>query len=235
MADENALLVVIETHAPDDPAPILRRLHATLPAADVLVLTDGPCASSDTVHVLSATEPAAGLEWAVRHGYQVVVELAADGSHAPEDVPRLLDAVQDADVVIGSRYVPGGHTVNRPRHGRLLARAANFYATVALGVPVTDVTSGFRAYHRRVLQALPLTGLATPAWRIELVRRAAHTGHTVVEVPVTITAQDPGPGVATIRDTFVTVTRWGIRRRVEQLRTLFRPRTRPRVNSDTAR
>ena len=84
----------------------------------------------------------------------MVVEMDADGSHAPEDLPALLAALDDADLVIGSRYVPGGQVLNWPAHREWLSRGGNLYSRLALGVPIRDITGGYRAFRRRVLEEL---------------------------------------------------------------------------------
>jgi dolichol-phosphate mannosyltransferase len=115
------------------------------------------------VHVLHRTCKAglgaaytAGFAWAREHGYDVVVEMDADGSHSPEQLPRLLAALADADLVLGSRWVPGGEVVNWPATRELLSRGGNAYTRRVLGLPLQDATGGFRAYRRTVLDALPL-------------------------------------------------------------------------------
>jgi hypothetical protein len=98
----------------------------------------------------------AGFAWASEHHYEAVVEMDADGSHAPEDLPALLSAAEDADLVLGSRYVPGGRLQNWPRRRELLSRWGNRYVRTALGVPLRDATGGYRAFRAEVLRALPL-------------------------------------------------------------------------------
>ena len=98
----------------------------------------------------------AGFQWGLERGYDVLVEMDADGSHAPENLPRILAATSVGDLVIGSRYVAGGHVVNWPMRRMVLSKAANLYARLALGVGLHDITAGYRAYKAEVLRALPL-------------------------------------------------------------------------------
>ncbi|MBY8853252.1 glycosyltransferase, partial [Saccharothrix sp. MB29] len=146
------VLVVIPTYNErDNIGTIVKRLHAALPQVHVLVVDDGSpdgtgkvademAAADDRVHVMHRTEKAglgaayvAGFRWALERRYAVVVEMDADGSHAPEDLPRLLDALEDADLVLGSRYVPGGSTVNWPKYRQLISRGGSVYSRLALG------------------------------------------------------------------------------------------------------
>ena len=95
----------------------------------------------------------AGFDWGLARDYDVLVEMDADGSHAPEQLPRLLAALSSADMVLGSRWVPGGAIVNWPRRREVLSRGGNLYVRMALGVDLHDATGGYRAYRREVLEA----------------------------------------------------------------------------------
>jgi dolichol-phosphate mannosyltransferase len=155
----------------------------------------------------------------------VIVEMDADGSHAPEDLPRLLDALQDADLALGSRYVPGGRVVNWPKRRELLSRGGNLYSKLALGVGVNDITGGFRAYRRRVLESLVLDDVASQGYcfQVDLAWRTVQAGFCVVEVPITFTEREIGDSKmsgAIVREALVRVTRWGLRHRAEQVRSL---------------
>ncbi|RKT54967.1 polyprenol monophosphomannose synthase [Saccharothrix australiensis] len=253
MADQQAqpdrelgpVLVVIPTYNErDNIGKIVKRLHAALPAVHALVVDDGSpdgtgrlademAAADDRVHVLHRTEKAglgaayvAGFRWALDRGYEVVVEMDADGSHAPEDLPRLLDALRDADLVLGSRYVPGGSTVNWPWHRQLISRGGNVFSQVALGTSVKDITGGFRAFRAEVLRRLKLDTVASQGYcfQIDLAWRAIELGHRVVEVPITFTEREIGESKMSgniVREALLRVTKWGLRRRYTQLRGLF--------------
>jgi dolichol-phosphate mannosyltransferase len=239
------VLVVIPTYNElDNLAPIVSRLHAALPAAHVLVvddnspdgtgeLADRMAAGDDRVHVMHRTEKVglgaayvAGFRWGLGNGYAVIVEMDADGSHAPEDLPRLLDALQDADLAIGSRYVPGGRTVNWPRSRWVLSRGANLYSKLALGVKINDITAGFRAYRRHVLEALALDEIASHGYcfQVDLAWRTVQGGFSVVEVPITFTEREIGESKmsgSVVREAFVRVAQWGLEHRTEQVRRLL--------------
>ncbi len=112
----------------------------------------------------------------------------ADGSHRPEDLGRLLEASDDgADLVLGSRWVPGGGVVNWPWYRRLISRGGTFYAQLMLGIPIKDATGGYRAFRRETLERLPLDEVASQGYcfQIDMARRVLDAGMTIVEVPIT--------------------------------------------------
>lgn len=248
MADQlEPVLVVIPTYNErDNLEPIVTRLHAALPRAHVLVVDDGSpdgtgdladeLAKADTagrVHVLHRTEKnglgaayVAGFTWGLERDYAVLVEMDADGSHSPEDLPRLLDALTDADLVIGSRWVPGGKVLNWPARRQFLSRGANFYSRMALGAKVKDITAGFRAYRREALEKIRIDNVASQGYcfQIDLGWRTIEAGFTVVEVPITFTERERGQSKMSgdiIREALIRVTKWGLRRRGTQLRSMF--------------
>ena len=240
------VLVVIPTYNErENLGPILDRLHKALPDVDVLVVDDGSpdgtgeladerAAANERVHVMHRTEKSglgaayiAGFRWGLARGYETIVEMDADGSHAPEDLPRLLDAVSDADLSIGSRYVPGGSVVNWPFRRQVLSRGANVYTQVALGMRIRDITAGFRAYRRHVLEKLALDEVASHGYcfQIDLTLRTADAGFEIVEVPITFTEREIGESKMSgsiIREAFMRVASWGLQRRVQQVRRLVK-------------
>jgi dolichol-phosphate mannosyltransferase len=243
--ERSRTLVVIPTYDERASLPvILRRLHDAVPAAQALVvddaspdgtgeLADALAAADGRVHVLHRTAKAglgaayvAGFRWALARDYDVVVEMDADGSHAPEDLPRLIDTLtgspRGADLVLGSRYVPGGRVVNWPWHREWLSRGGNLYSRMALGVHIHDVTGGFRAYRREVLDHLDLDTVASQGYcfQVDLAWRAIRAGFTVVEVPITFTEREQGQSKMTggiVREALWRVTVWGARHRLAQL------------------
>ncbi len=240
------VLVVIPTYNErDNIEPIIKRLQAALPKAHALVVDDGSpdgtgeiadklAASDERVHVMHRTEKAglgaayvAGFHWGLEKGYAVLVEMDADGSHSPEDLPRMLDALTDADLVIGSRYVPGGKVVNWPKRRYFFSWGANFYTRIALGAKVKDITAGFRAYRREVLEKIKLDTVASRGYcfQIDLAWRTIESGFTVVEVPITFTERITGHSKMTgdvVREALFRVTKWGLRRRGTQIRSLVK-------------
>ena len=219
------------------------RIRESTPEADVLVaddnspdgtgdLADKIAESDPRVHVLHRTEKAglgrayiAGFTWALERGYDVIVEMDADGSHRPEDLPRLLDALVGsagefgADAVIGSRYVPGGTVVNWPKSREFLSRGANIYNQIMLGVSVKDATGGFRAYKAATLRKIDLTSIESAGYcfQIDMTLRVLQAGLTLTEVPITFVEREHGASKmsnAVIREAFFRVAQWGIAARL---------------------
>jgi dolichol-phosphate mannosyltransferase len=239
------VLVVIPTYNErENLTPILHRLHETLPDVHALVVDDGSpdgtgeladklAADDERIHVLHRTEKAglgaayvAGFRWGMERDYATIVEMDADGSHAPEDLPRMLEALKDADLVLGSRYVPGGSVVNWPKHRELLSRAANLYSRLALGMKVREYTAGFRAYRRDVLENLALDEIASRGYcfQIDLAWRTLQAGFDVVEVPITFTEREIGQSKMSssiIGEAMLRVGVWGARHRWGQLRRMI--------------
>ncbi|GAA5123353.1 polyprenol monophosphomannose synthase [Haloechinothrix salitolerans] len=240
------VLVVIPTYNERDTlGGVIERLLETVPAAHVLVVDDGSpdgtgeladelAADDERVHVLHRTEKAglgaayiAGFRWGLARQYATLVEMDADGSHAPEDLPRVLAALQGADLVLGSRYVPGGRVVNWPKRRQLLSRGGNLYSRLALGVSIRDITAGFRAYRASVLEKLPLDDIASQGYcfQIDLAWRTVRSGFTVAEVPITFTERELGQSKMSkdiVLEAVLQVGRWGLRRRGEQVSGLLR-------------
>src|SRR6201996_5225681 len=165
---------------------ISSRLRAAVPDADLLVVDDNsPDGTGDLadklteadahVHVLHRTEKAglgrayvAGFTWALGNGYDLIVEMDADGSHRPDDLPKLLTVVQKADAVIGSRYVPGGTVVNWPKSREFLSRGANIYNRIMLGVRIRDATGGFRVYRAATLRTIGLESIESAGYCFQI-------------------------------------------------------------------
>ena len=129
----------------------------------------------------------AGFNWALQRNYTHIIEMDADFSHHPAALPRLLAASRNADVVLGSRYVRGGRTVNWPLHRKVISRAGSAYARRVLGVNVRDLTGGFKCFRRHVLELMDLENVSATgyAFQIELTYRAIQRGFRVVEIPIT--------------------------------------------------
>lgn len=240
------ILVIIPTYDERENLPlILERLFASVPAAQVLVADDGSpdgtgevadewAARDERVHVLHRTEKAglgaayiAGFGWGLDHGYDVLVEMDADGSHPPEQLPRLLDALQHADLVLGSRYVAGGQVVNWPRRREWLSRGGNLYSRLALGVRIYDITGGYRAYRAEVLKSLALDDVASTGYcfQVDLAWRTVRAGFRVTEVPITFTERQIGESKMSgsiVREALLKVTVWGAAHRWRQLTGVFR-------------
>lgn len=233
-------LVVIPTYDERTTLPTtLAALRAAVPDADVLVVDDAsPDGTGDVANAWAARDPhvrvlhrsgklglggayVAGFGWALERGYDVVVEMDADGSHRAEDLPAILARLDRADLVLGSRWVPGGRVVNWPRHRRWLSRVGNTYTRWALGLPLHDATGGFRAYRAAALAGLGLGDVASQGYcfQIDMARRVLAAGHRVVEVPITFVERVEGRSKmsrAIVVEALLRVTAWGARRRMQQ-------------------
>jgi dolichol-phosphate mannosyltransferase len=241
-------LVVIPTYNEIENLPlVLGRLHAAAPEVHALIVDDGSpdgtgalademAADRDWLHVLHRTTKeglgaayVAGMTWGLRRGYEAIVEMDADLSHRPEDVPRLLRELDSADVVLGSRWVSGGGVSNWPFRRKLLSKGGNLFAQVALGLPLRDATGGFRAYRREALLAIDLPSVRSQGYcfQIELAFRAIRAGMTVTELPIHFV--DREHGVSKMAGSIVTesikrLTVWGLQERSRQLRSVLRGR-----------
>ncbi len=220
---------------------ILDRLRASAPDLDVLVVDDGsPDGTGDIAdkfaehddHVSVLHRPAkaglgaayrAGFAWGMDRQYDILVEMDADGSHLPEQIPRLLQALPDADLVLGSRWVSGGRVVNWPRRRVLLSRGGNLYTRWALGVGLHDATGGFRVFRRTTLEGIDVATVTSQGYcfQIELARRTVERGFRVVEVPITFVEREQGESKMSgeiVREALVRVTQWGLAHRLAQAR-----------------
>lgn len=162
----------------------------------------------------------AGFEWARNAGYDVVVEMDADGSHPAETLPEMLDALSTAPrpgLVIGSRWVAGGAVVNWPRSRLLLSRTANTYARLALRMPTRDITAGFRAYPIDVVTAITSDiDSRGYSFQIEMALRVFDAGYRIVEVPIVFREREDGVSkmsTSIVIEAMTGVTRWGLQRR----------------------
>ena len=234
-------LVIIPTFNERENLPlIVARVRKARPDVHILVVDDGsPDGTGQLADELAAAEPdriqvmhrtakdglgaayLAAFAWGLERGYSVLVEMDADGSHAPEQLYRLLDAIDNgADVAIGSRYVDGGTVRNWPYRRLVLSRTANTYARVLLGVGIHDITAGYRAYRREVLEKLDLPTVESKGYcfQVDLTWRAINHGFTVAEVPITFTERELGVSKmsgSNIREALVKVAQWGIGGRVK--------------------
>jgi dolichol-phosphate mannosyltransferase len=246
MVDDTSgrLLVVMPTY--NEAATVrkvVERVRAAVPTAEVLIVDDsspdgtGEIADSlaqldSHVHTLHRARKeglgkayVAGFRWGLERAFDTFVEMDADGSHQPEELPNLLAALRDADVVLGSRYVAGGRVVDWPWHRELLSRGGNRYSRIALGVPLRDITGGYRAYRASALRRLELATVASAGYcfQVDLAWRAVRSGLRVAEVPITFVERTEGASKmsgAIVREALWQVTRWGIAYRAGQLREL---------------
>ena len=243
--------VVIPTYNESDNIRLITaRVRSAVLAADLLIVDDNSpdgtgqiadelAAADQHIHVLHRSAKAglgaayiAGFEAALADGYDTIVEMDADGSHQPEELPDLLAALGSADIVLGSRWMAGGKTLNWPKSRELLSRAGNAYARMMLGTPLRDITGGYRAYRASALSKIGLENIESVGYcfQIDLVRRAVQAGLTVAEVPITFVERINGASKmskAIVLEALWRVTQWGIASR-------FRGR-RQRITSSSGR
>lgn len=232
-----ALVIIPTYNEAENIKPIVSRVRAAVPEAHVLVaddnspdgtgkLADELAAEDDQVQVLHrkgkeglGAAYLAGFRWGIEHGYGVLVEMDADGSHKPEELPRLLTALKGADLVLGSRWVPGGRIVNWPKSREVISRGGSLYSRLLLDVPLRDVTGGYRAFRKETLEGLGLDAVASQGYcfQIDLARRALKAGYHVIEVPITFVEREYGDSKMS-RDIALEalwrVAAWGVEERV---------------------
>jgi len=201
----NDTLVIIPTYNEiDNLVPVIGRILDSGAAVDILVvdddspdgtgkLADTLAVQSDRIHVLHRTVKSglgdayrAGFGWGLSRGYDFLVEMDGDGSHRPEHLPDLLAAAQQADVVLGSRWVAGGGAPNWSFRRTLLSRAGSFYARTALRLPIRDVTGGYRVFRASALRRIDYRQVVSQGYcfQVEMAWRADAAGLTVVERPI---------------------------------------------------
>ena len=248
-------LVIIPTYNElENIARIISRVREAVPDAHILIaddnspdgtgrLADEIAGADDHVHVMhrlgkEGLGPAylAGFERGLNDGYEVLVEMDADGSHQPEQLPELLTALADADLVLGSRWVKGGEVVNWPKSREALSRAGNLWTRIMLGIPLRDATGGFRAFRRKTLLGLELDNVASAGYcfQVDLAWRALRGGFRVVEVPITFIEREYGASKMNKRiviEALVLTTLWGVAHRSKQLRELVMKRKRKVLTS----
>jgi dolichol-phosphate mannosyltransferase len=227
----NALVIIPTYDEAETIAKVVGEVLAVEPRAEILVVDDGsPDGTAGIVERLAAGEPRldllrrtskqglgaayrAGFAWGLARGYDALVEMDADLSHPPDRLPALLDGLAEGDLVIGSRYVPGGATRNWSRIREAISRGGNAYVRLALRLPVRDATAGFRAYRRAVLEALPLDEMRSSGYcfQVEMVHRTWQEGFRVLEVPITFTEREAGVSKmskAIVAEALLRVTQW---------------------------
>ncbi|MFO7691404.1 MAG: polyprenol monophosphomannose synthase [Cryobacterium sp.] len=227
-------LVIIPTYNElDNIGPIIGRVRASVPDAHILVADDSSpdgtgaraddiAAADDRVHVLHR-QAKAGLgaayldafRWGLARGYGRLVQLDADGSHRPEQLPALLRPADNADVVMGSRWVPGGTVVNWPWHRRALSRGGSGYSRAVLRLRQRDVTGGFRVYSADALERMQLSQVDSLGYcfQIDMLLHAVRARLRVVEVPITFVERTRGASKMSGRiviEAMLRVTLWGL-------------------------
>jgi dolichol-phosphate mannosyltransferase len=216
---------------------IVAQVHASVPGTDILIVDDNSpdgtgamaehlASADEQVHVLHRAGKSglgsaylAGFGWALERGYDAIVEMDADGSHDPGELPALLTALEDADLVLGSRWVPGGTVVNWPKSREILSRGGNAYARIMLGIEARDATGGYRGYRADTLRAIDLDTVQSQGYcfQIDLALRTVRAGLKVTEVPITFTERTRGTSKMSrsiIFEALWRVTQWGLAARL---------------------
>jgi dolichol-phosphate mannosyltransferase len=253
------ILVIIPTYNESENIErIVTRTRTAVPQADILIaddnspdgtgkIADALAAAEDHVHVMHrlgkeglGAAYLAGFEWGINAGHDLLVEMDADGSHQPEQLPRLLDAISYADLVLGSRWVKGGEVVNWPKSREILSRGGNLWTRIALGIPLKDATGGFRVFRRQTLLGLGLDNVSSAGYcfQVDLAWRALKAGYRVVEVPITFIEREFGDSKmnkSIVAEALVRTTAWGIAYRTSQLKSRLTRRQRASLSNERVR
>src|SRR5438874_9684224 len=230
-------IIIIPTYNEiDNVRPLLQEIFLYAPDTDVLIVDDnspdGTGKLADEIHdedprvrVMHRTEKAglgkayiAGFKYAIEYGYDAAFEMDADFSHDPRYLPDFLKAIEKADLVIGSRYIPGGDTPNWTILRRLISGGGNVFARFMLGIPVHDCTAGYRCYRRQVLESIELNTIESQgyAFQVELVYRVYKHGFKIVETPIIFMDRRVGKSKMS-RTIFLEGFTWVIRTRFGRL------------------
>ncbi|GAB3121281.1 polyprenol monophosphomannose synthase [Glaciibacter psychrotolerans] len=227
-------LVIIPTYNErENIEPIVSRVLASAPSADVLIVDDSsPDGTGVIADELAARHPSVmvlhrsskeglgaayleGFGWGLSHGYTTLVQMDADGSHLPEQLPSLLAAATTSDVVLGSRWIPGGSIVNWPWHRRMLSQGGSTYSRILLRLPQRDVTGGFRVFSAIALDRMRLGSVESHGYcfQIDMLLHAVRAGLVVTEVPITFVERTLGASKMSSRiviEAMGRVTMWGL-------------------------
>ena len=235
------ILTIIPTYNELESLPItVGRLRASVPESDVLIVDDqSPDGTGDRADKLAQEDPQihvmhrkgkgglggayiAGFKWGLDRDYDILIELDADGSHQPEQLPTLISQIDRADLVIGSRWVPGGKVVNWPAHRQIISRFGSFYSRTLLGLKVRDITAGYRVFRASTLRKIDLDLIQSVGYgfQVDMTFRVAKLGLTIVEVPIAFIERELGDskmstGIAI--EAMINVAKWGLTERAKTL------------------
>jgi dolichol-phosphate mannosyltransferase len=236
------ILVIVPTYNELENVRIITSgIRTNVPGADILIADDNsPDGTGEVADELAATDQQikvlhrtnkAGLgaayldafSWAKKNGYDVVVEMDADGSHRPVDLVKILEQLNNADVVLGSRWVAEGKVVNWPLQRKILSQGGNIYTRLMLGIPVKDATGGFRAYRMTALEQIDLSKVQSQGYcfQVDMAWRAVQAGLKVVEVPITFIEREIGESKMSgsiVKEALWRVTQWGFQKRFNLLK-----------------
>ncbi len=229
-------LIIIPTYQESENIiSILERAQAANPEANVLVVDDSsPDGTGQIVERLMKSNPkirlltnsvknglgkayVKGFKWGLSQDFDFFVEMDADGSHAPEQLPSILKKLDDCDVSLGSRWVPGGRIENWPISRQILSKGGNLYTRLMLGFKVKDATGGYRAYKRKVLETIDLDSIESQGYcfQVDMVRRSLALGFKVCETPIVFTEREAGNSKMSrqiVIEAFTRIGFWGLKR-----------------------
>ncbi len=201
-------VLVVDDSSPDGTAQIVRELQAN--NKNLFLLINPTKAGLGKAYVV-------GFNWGLARDYQVFVEMDADGSHAPEQLPSILSNLHNNDVSLGSRWVRGGKIENWPLSRQILSKGGNLYTRLMLGIKVRDATGGYRAYRREVLEKIDLNSIESQGYcfQVDMVRRSLQNNFRIGETPITFTERELGNSKmsrAIVIEAFSRIGFWGIQR-----------------------
>jgi dolichol-phosphate mannosyltransferase len=243
--DLGKVLVIVPTYNERESLPVIvSGIRQAEPEINILIaddnspdgtgeVADGLSSSDISVHVLHRSAKAGlgaayldAFGWAKSKGYDVVVEMDADGSHRPQDLSKILDALTNNDVVLGSRWIKDGRVVNWAKSREVLSRGGNLYTRMWLGIPIHDATGGFRAYRMSALDAMNINQVESQGYcfQVDMAWRAVKANLRVAEVPITFVERELGESKmdgSIVKEALWRVTQWGIEKRLTDIKNLF--------------
>ena len=244
--DLGKVLVIVPTYNERESLPvIISGIRHAEPDVHILIaddnspdgtgeVADGLSAQDHLVHVLHRTVKAGlgaayldAFSWAKSNGYDVVVEMDADGSHRPADLTKILDALTNNDVVLGSRWIKDGRVVNWAKSREVLSRGGNLYTRMWLGIPIHDATGGFRAYRMSALDVMNTDQVESQGYcfQVDMAWRAVKANLRVAEVPITFVERELGESKmdgSIVKEALWRVTQWGIEKRLTDVKNLLK-------------
>ena len=244
--DLGSILVIVPTYNERESLPlIVSGIRQAEPKVHILIADDNsPDGTGEVADVLSSEDDGvhvrhrsakAGLGaayldafgWAKTNGYDVVVEMDADGSHRPQDLTKILDALSDNDVVLGSRWIKNGKVVNWAKSREILSRGGNLYTRMWLGVPIHDATGGFRAYRVSALAVMDINNVESQGYcfQVDMAWRAFKADLRIAEVPIIFVERELGESKmngSIVKEALWRVTQWGIEKRYSDLKRIVR-------------
>ena len=244
--DLGKVLVIVPTYNERESLPVIMSgIRHAEPDVHILIaddnspdgtgeVADGLSAQHHLVHVLHRTVKAGlgaayldAFGWAKSNGYDVVVEMDADGSHRPADLTKILDALTNNDVVLGSRWIKDGRVVNWAKSREVLSRGGNLYTRMWLGIPIHDATGGFRAYRMSALAVMNTDQVESQGYcfQVDMAWRAVKANLRVAEVPITFVERELGESKmdgSIVKEALWRVTQWGIEKRLTDVKNLLK-------------